>query len=333
MLTITGDPLSSATLEELGELSGWLNEEIESRKPSETEVKDGLAKRNKRDPRCPECKAALWKDGKREDGSQRYRCPKCGARSCDTSWTSLHSSKISSEKIRQIITLAMFDLPIWVISRISGVSGKTALYWRDRCLDAAQAWSRESVLSGHVWIDEMRFAPTRAEGSFPAFITYAGKIGKDAYLEVAIDCNGNGFCKAYKTKTGNPTREMVMDAPGKRIKEGSTLTHDGASCHNLLVKKLNLEDDWHKFVRGDEEYEKAMKLMSNCCSFLRHCFEGHPGIKFPKLEAYANLFLYRWCHVRRRGGLDAAIEYMFSRVCGTPKSHKYANMYRKNENW
>lgn len=331
MLTITRDSLSSATLEELGELSGWLNEEIESRKPRETEVKDRLAKANKRDPRCPECKAVLWKDGKREDGSQRYRCPKCGARSCDTSWTSLHSSKISSEKIMQIITLAMFDLPIWVISRIAGVSDKTALYWRDRCLDAAQSWSRESALSGHVWIDEMRFAPMRAEEDMPTYVTYAGKIARDAYLEVAFDSNGNGFCKAYE-KLGMPTRDMVVDALGDRIKPGSKLTHDGALCHNLLVKNLNLVDDWHKFVKGEKEYERSMKLMSNCCSFLRHCFEGHPGIKFAKLEAYANLFLYRWCHVRK-GGLDAAIEYMFRRVCGTPKSHKSADMFGKNEDW
>ena len=62
-----------------------------------------------------------------------------------------------------------------------------------------------------------------------------------------------------------------------------------------------------------------MKLMSNCCSYLRHCFESHNGIKFPKLEAYGNFFLYRWSHVRKRG-LKATIECLFNRVCGTAKS-------------
>lgn len=329
MLGITKESLSSMTGEELAELSAWINDEMTARRPPETEVKHGLAEKNKRDPRCPNCKSRLWRDGKRKDGTQRYRCPGCGARLASTSNTSLHSSKISAEKIRQIVTLTMFDLPIWVMAKIAGVSDQTAFFWRDRCLDAAQQWSRESTLSGHVWIDEMQFAPIRAKGAVETYLTYRGKIGKNAYLEVAIDSKGNGFCRAYDTRTGIPTRDMVMDALGDRIEKGSALTHDGAICHNLLVKRLGLRDDWQKFVPGEAGYEKAMKLMSNCCSFLRHCFDGHPGIKLSKLEAYANLFMYRWCHTRK-GGLDHAIEYMFNRVCGTPKSSKSGEKWSKH---
>ena len=97
------------------------------------------------------------------------------------------------------------------------------------------------------------------------------------------------------------------------------MTHDGAHSHNLLVKELGLEDDWCKFIPGDKEYEGKMKLMSNCCNYLRHAFESHAGIKFSKLEAYANFFMYRWSHVRKHG-LKATIEYLFARVCGTKKS-------------
>ena len=136
---------------------------------------------------------------------------------------------------------------------------------------------------------------------------------------VVAEIAGNGFCKLHSEKLGMPTREMVLGALGGRIEEGSLLTHDGAPSHNLLVKRLKLVDDWCKFVPGEREYEAKMKLMSNCCSYLRHAFESHPGIKFAKLEAYANFFMYRWTRVRKHG-LKATIEYLFRRVCGAEKS-------------
>ena len=92
------------------------------------------------------------------------------------------------------------------------------------------------------------------------------------------------------------------------------------------MKGLSLSDDWVKFVAGDEECERKMKLMSNCCSYLRHCFESHKGIKFSKLEAYGNFFLCRWSHVRKHG-LMATIDILFNRVCGTPKRGLSSNLF------
>lgn len=88
-------------------------------------------------------------------------------------------------------------------------------------------------------------------------------------------------------------------------------------------------DDWCKFVPGDAEYEEKMKLMSNRCSYLRHSFESHNGIKFEKPEAYANFFMYRWSHVRRMG-MKETISCLLSRVFGTKKSHVYRESFRKS---
>ncbi len=77
------------------------------------------------------------------------------------------------------------------------------------------------MLSKHVWIDEMRFAPTRASGFVGGvWSTYAGKIAKDAYLEVAFDSSGSGFCRLYAEKLGMPTRDMVAEALGREDREG-----------------------------------------------------------------------------------------------------------------
>ena len=103
------------------------------------------------------------------------------------------------------------------------------------------------------------------------------------------------------------------------MQKGPKLTHGGALSRNLPAKELGLEGDWRKFVPGDKEHEAKMKLMSNCCSCLRHASEPRAGIKFSKVEPYANFFMHRWPHARKHG-LKAAIEYLFARVCGTEKS-------------
>lgn len=93
-----------------------------------------------------------------------------------------------------------------------------------------------------------------------------------------------------------------------------------------------MTDDWHKFVKRDEEYESAMKFMSNCCSYLRHTFESRNGIKYTKLEAYRKWFLYRWMH-RQKYVLEASVKFLISRIFGAPKSHKFDDYGRKDEIW
>ena len=339
------EELESLSDGELAKAIGELSRESAARakKRSRTE-KAAMSKSAKRDPRCPRCHTALARDGRRHDGVQSYYCPECGRRYSDSSNTSMSSSKLTPGKIAEIITLIMLDCPDWVVAWICRVNVKTAQYWRDRCLDAAVAWSKETKFSGHVWMDEMRFAPTRATGLIDGvWTTYGGRIARDTYMEVAFDSSGQGFCKVYG-KLGTPTRDMVLaccrerieptvfESDGKTIEKGTTLTHDGALCHNLTVKTLHLIDDWHKFVKGDQSYEKAMLIMSNCCSYLRHEFESHRGIKYAKLEAYGDFFMWKWSHVRKYG-LRESINYLFSRVCGTPKSHRFADMFSKTPDW
>ena len=87
--------------------------------------------------------------------------------------------------MREILAPIVLDCPDWVVAEIAGVNVRTVQFWVDRCLNASQKWAMESQLSGHVWTDEMRFAPARADG-VAACRTYKGRIAKDAYLEVAL---------------------------------------------------------------------------------------------------------------------------------------------------
>ena len=157
-------------------------------------------------------KPRLMRDGRRRDGVGSYRCPKCRRRCSDASNASLSSSKLTPRKIRAILTLITLDCPCWVIAEIADANPKTAQFWFGRCLDAAEEWSMGSKLSGHVWIDEMRFAPTRASGSADGgWATYAGKIARDACVEAAFDSSGRGFCHLYAKKLGTPTKAAATE--------------------------------------------------------------------------------------------------------------------------
>ena len=128
---------------------------------------------------------------------------------------------------------------------------------------------------------------------------YAGKIAKDSYMDVAF-VGRSGFRHVFYEKLWVQTRGMVSEHFRGKVAEGAKATHNGSPSRNQTIKEDRLTDDWHKFVKGNKEYESAMKLMSDCCSYLRHAFESHNGIKHTKLEAFGNWFLYRWMHREKR---------------------------------
>jgi transposase-like protein len=83
---------------------------------------------------------------------------------------------------------------------------------------------------------------------------------------------------------------------------------------------------------GTETYESKMRRVNSACSYVRYGLETHRGIKAAKLEAYADLFLYRWCSVRRRGFRTTA-DCLFSRVVATEKSHKQRDSASEALRW
>ena len=317
----TKDDVSQLTDEELRSLNDLISAEMELRKKQRARfVKADLARANKASTICPYCGGKPFKDGKRHDGIQNYECSACHMKYSDSVATSLASSKLDEEKIRNIITLICLDCPDWVISVLCKVNVKTAQYWADRCLNSSMEWAKNNILRGTVFIDEMQFAPVRSGAD--AYVVYTGKLVKNLHLEIALDTKGACYAHAYLGNKGHPSGRQVLECLGGKIEKESVLVHDGSPAHNMLIKELSLTDDWHKFVAGEETYERKMKLLSNCCSYLRHSFESHRGIKASKIEAYADFFMFRWS-LTRKMGLKKTIEALFNMVCGVRKNPNF----------
>ena len=125
---LTKEELSALSDEDLSLLLSSLKSEKAAREKRKSCVQKGdAAKSMKRDMRCPHCLCRLRKDGRRKDGSQRYECPACGRHSCDTTCTSLSSSKLTIATISKVVSLIFLDCPDWVISWILGIDQNRAV--------------------------------------------------------------------------------------------------------------------------------------------------------------------------------------------------------------
>lgn len=280
---------------------------------------------------CRVCGGIIVKNGKRKDGVQTYKCTVCGRRCSDTNESSLSSSKLSLDSISNLVTLIMIGSPDWAIAKIMHVNVKTAQFWRDRCIDAANEWANACILSGHVYMDEMFFSSARSGNGFKTVMTADDSHSRRVAMSIAFDSNGNGCCHVYM-KSGTPSFKLVTKAFKNKIKRQSQFTHDHAYYYRQLKEKLELVDDPVKFDKNSAIYKSKMGLLNNCCSTIRYNFSCHRGIKLEKLQSYGNLFMYRWCTVRRLGFIDA-VKDMFDRVCIAKKSHKFKDSFKKDSIW
>lgn len=281
---------------------------------------------------CPICKIPLVKNGKRNDGVQTYRCKCCGKRYSDTNNYSLSSSKLSLNEIKNLITLILIGSPDWAISQIMKINVKTAQYWKDRCIDAANEWANSNILSDHVFIDEMFFSSSRSDRNFETIMTADDVHARRIAMSIAFDIHGKGCCHVHM-KSGIPSFNLITSAFKNKIKPGSLITHDQAYYYRKLIEKLNLIDEPIKFDKSNDSiYRTKLKLLNNCCSTLRYNFSCHRGIKLAKLESYGNLFIYRWCSIRKIG-FKETVEDMYNRVCVAKKSHKFRDSFKKDSKW
>jgi hypothetical protein len=112
---------------------------------------------------------------------------------------------------------------------------------------------------------------------------------------------GHGFCEVY-AKLGTPYGSSVERCSGgPRRRRVEAHPRRSAYATTPAIKKLSLGDDWVKYAPGDKEYKAKMAPMNNLCSYIRFNFEKHRGVKFAKLAAYGDLFMYQYFHVRKYG--------------------------------
>ena len=66
----------------------------------------------------------------------------------------MDDSKLSLLRMYQLTMLILLDLPVWVVSYLTGLNQKTVQFWRYRLTDVAVEYLGKQMLSDKVWIDE-----------------------------------------------------------------------------------------------------------------------------------------------------------------------------------
>lgn len=311
--------------EELRRLMKEIEEELKSREEKSERLLpiDLFAKQARRDIHCPNCGSHDY----RTNGTSRKRtvleCGTCGKKFGYLSGSMMDDSKLSLLRMYQLTMLILLDLPVWVVSYLTGLNQKTVQFWRYRLTDVAVEYLGKQMLSDKVWIDETYWKITdkglifvKNDGNLPR-----GLSGNLICVIVAYDKKRHYYCHVVG-KRGKISSEDFCSAMKDRIRPGSLLIHDGEHAHKALVNMLSLKEE---VIRSDDmnpERRGQMEPIDSVCALLKFETYKHKGIRTRHMEELLPWFLFKTEYIRKNG-VKNAVEYILTKLFDTEKTETY----------
>ena len=187
---------------------------------------------------CPYCNSVhIVKNGKNNNGVQRYKCLDCNKRFLPLTGTIFDSHKIPiSECIEFVIHLFEFH-SLNLSSRDNRNAESTGRYWLPKIFEALKGYQDNIRLSGDIYIDEMYLPCIKSK-----VIKKNGKklrgISKNKYC-IATATDGKRVIFIYEGKD-KPSINKTIKAYASHIEEGSHIISDSEKSYSALIEKLNL---------------------------------------------------------------------------------------------
>lgn len=312
--------------DELLSLRKEIDEELKQRKENKSSGRlpiDLFAQKARRDVCCPTCGCHRYSEDGVRSGRKRLLCQECGTRFGYLSGTMLGNSKLSLMRLTQLATYIVLDFPVWTMSYLSGMDEKTVQLWRYRICDIASEYLEKAVLSGKIWIDETYWRITdqglisvEKDGKLPR-----GLSGNLVCVLVAYDIHHSYYCKVMD-KRGNPGAEEIYGSLHERIRPGSTIIHDGARSHRLLIESLRLKEKVVKSTSTDKKEREQMEPIDNVCSLLKFEVGKHRGIHTNHLKELLPWFAFKAMKMSKYG-IDEVVEQILTKLFDAEKTEGY----------
>ena len=274
----------------------------EIRKEPSVKDRDGLTRNHVEDIVCPHCgsseivKAGMMKkDG--QEPVQMYKCNSCGRRFTASSIGGISRCKLPTTIVVQFIKSMTNGDTYRTTRELAGISKKTAIYWRFLLFGVAERATKDTVLSGTVYIDEMYFRKDKdtmvpLEKEEQRTMLRKRGLNKDLVcVYLGIDSK-NRMAIHVAEKGGKPNSRGILSFLGERIEKGSTLVHDSEKAHKALVRSLSLKDMTFNETREPEKAHEEMDKVNKLCAYLRDECRRHRGIKTKNLQRYLTCFIY-----------------------------------------
>lgn len=201
---------------------------------------------------CPICGSTkVVRNGRRNDGVQKYHCKDCGKSFVAKTKTISSSTRKPLDTWITYIECMMNWATIRETAERCGISERTSFVWRHKILDTMQRMIDSITLEGIVEADEA-YLPISYKGNHKKSKDFdmeraPHKRGTDVHtrglskelvcIPCAVDRNGQSVGRA--TNLGECSSKDISNFLGGKIKEQSTFCTDG----NKAYRKLSREED------------------------------------------------------------------------------------------
>lgn len=247
---------------------------------------------------CQKCGAntTLIKNGKNNQGIQRYKCKVCG-KTFILDQSSTKHLRLSNHKLKRLIGFMIDDVTLEVIARNLELNMKTVLYYRYLVFHALNDYQSEVILDGTILIDETfisirekEYKLVRADGKGIRGLSFN-------QLCIVTMVNLFGISVAKATSRAMPLPYQYINNFTKNIGKAVAFVHDGNTktyqfINQFDAKKIN--------GRKDDSEEYSTIIIDSYHSNLKRFLFKHHGYRLKNIQHYLNFFVYRQNYLARK---------------------------------
>ena len=277
---------------------------------------------------CPFChSASVRKDGKRRDGTQRYRCLRCKRRFNPLTGSVFDSRKIPiSEWIEFLIHLFQYE-SLSVSSIDNRNSPSTGRYWMKKVFEVLKGYQDGIVLGGRLWIDETYLRKEPSE-------TFEDPKGRKLR-----GLSHDKFCVASATDGskavllvvgyGKPSSKRLAKAMSPHIKPSSTIVDDKEKAHRALAESLGLTRESYSSaeLKGMDDEHNPMNEINTVHRLFKKFMSHHGSYDRSDLQSWCNLFAFIFAH---HGNVAEMVRDFLKLAICTKKVLRFRNVMKKN---
>ena len=243
---------------------------------------------------CPHCGSThAVRNGKRPDGTQRFKCMDCGKRFVITTNSVVSGTRKNLTVWVSFIECMLLGLPLSDCAAKCGIHINTAFAWRHKVLDALQKLAEGVKLDGLVEADETFFPLSykgNSKGLKAPVIKKRGLSNDQICVPCAVNRSGMSIAKvANRARVKEKGLNAVFSG---RIAPGSNIVTDGATAYKKFAAKNRLV--LHQLTGGKSTTSGIYSIshINSYHSLLKDFMRKFRGVSTKYLNNYLIWFNY-----------------------------------------
>ena len=244
--------------------------------------------------KCPYClSTSIKKNGKTRNNIQRYKCLLCNKTFTVLTNTIFDNHKLPISEWIEFLLNLFSNSSINLTSKVNKNAATTTKFWLKKLFLLLEDYQDNIVLDGSVYLDEMFYSVIQSEIQTKDNKQYRG-LSRNKYC-IGVACNENTvacFVEGKAKTSSIKTLKFFKD----HIKPNSVLKHDGEKSHNILIKELDLKEEFYKATTPNKvkDEDNPLRKVNHHCANIRDFLEAHHGFNRDELQDYLNLYSFKY---------------------------------------